>query len=420
MQAGPSMHSMRGMPGAGGMIQGHAMQPPMQQQPMMSSHQEVPNSAVLQAVNGMWQDFQAVRMQVESMRREMSQLRGDVLRLTGQLTDHDGCVVCACACRGSSRSFLQLASTDVIHACLPAACLPICLLMCSFSHCVTVCGHSYVRTQVSLQGLEGRFDARGAPNAQPGNTLVQPSQLASSTGVSGVPGMQASPSQPGGAWRAAVPQASPQQPTQMMAMRQQQQAPMALQNVAPMQLQSVPSTASLPAPSSTTLRPLNLGGRGAQLSSADGGGHADAPGVGMLGASAGLSRPHTTDGLGPSVSQRGSVLHTSRSAATSVLSIRDLRDPTNRSSREDVLRAVFEKVDTANMCVMCMAGVCVCACGACCGLSGSGVGEGGRGVLTFVLSRVDAVVKPLAVARFPSATCVTMLQRQHNRQAPCL
>lgn len=96
-------------------------------------------------------------------------------------------------------------------------------------------------------------------------------------------------------------------------------------------------------------------------------GLAAAPGLnagpGGLSALAGLSRPRTTDGLGPSVSQRGSVAHTSRSAATSVLSIRDLREPSNRGSREDVLRTVFDKVDTARVYVCMRVAVVMCGCG---------------------------------------------------------
>ena len=112
-----SMHSMHGMPAIhGGSAQGGArgvrtvpslhmghssmgsmQQMQMQMAPQQQQHQQqqqplggASNQALLQAVNGMWQDLQAVRLQMDAMRRDIGQLRSDVLRQTGQLTELDG------------------------------------------------------------------------------------------------------------------------------------------------------------------------------------------------------------------------------------------------------------------------------------------------------------------------------------------
>ena len=76
---------------------GSMQQMQMQMAPQQQQHQQqqqplggASNQALLQAVNGMWQDLQAVRLQMDAMRRDIGQLRSDVLRQTGQLTELGG------------------------------------------------------------------------------------------------------------------------------------------------------------------------------------------------------------------------------------------------------------------------------------------------------------------------------------------
>lgn len=185
---------------------------------------------------------------------------------------------------------------------------------------------SYVRTEVALQGLENRFEPRGGgPSQQATLPTANPMQ-------------QVGGSQGGPTWQ-----------QQQMSGMGIVGAPGAMGLNPLMQGQSMssvpPMMGAMPA-SSSGMAAMAPGGQS-----------------GIVGGMSAVSRPQTSggDGLGPSVSQRGSVAHTSRSAATSVLSIRDLREPSNRGSREDILRTVFDKVDTAGVYVK-QGWLCVMLC----------------------------------------------------------
>lgn len=84
-----SMHSSGGGM-LGGVQGGRPVMPSLHMQGQVQQQEVVTNQAVLQAVNGVWQELQQVRAMMETMRREMNQMRSDVLRQTGQLTELDG------------------------------------------------------------------------------------------------------------------------------------------------------------------------------------------------------------------------------------------------------------------------------------------------------------------------------------------